>query len=113
MPQKKKGRFIMKKIILNKKIRIRNDEKFVFIPMKPFKTYEEEANFWDTHCALENWTEAKIRKTLELENNNIEYKNALRKASGLLSSNKYDFLSTKRKIVSVINKNRKLSDRKY
>ncbi len=24
-----------------------------FIPLKPFKTYEEEANFWDTHSAVD------------------------------------------------------------
>ncbi len=31
-----------------------------FVPMPPFKTYEEEAEFWDTHSAVDNINEGTI-----------------------------------------------------
>lgn len=31
--------------------------------MAPFKTYEEEANFWDTHDLTELWDEKSVKRT--------------------------------------------------
>lgn len=33
--------------------KVKKAKKSTFEPIKPFKTYEEEANFWDTHSALD------------------------------------------------------------
>ncbi len=40
-------------------------KKYVFKPIPPFKSYEEEANFWDSHTVLKDWTEAEIIAELE------------------------------------------------
>lgn len=41
-------------------VKIKKVKKDKFVPMKPFKTYEEEANFWDTHSALDEINEGTV-----------------------------------------------------
>ena len=41
-------------------VKIKKVRKYKFIPMKPFKTYEEEANFWDTHSVLNEINEGTL-----------------------------------------------------
>lgn len=41
-------------------VKIKNAKKYKFIPMKPFKTYEEEANFWDTHSVIDEINEGTL-----------------------------------------------------
>lgn len=56
MRARKKGKII----IIMKKIKRTN---FGFKPVSPFKTYEEEANFWDTHDLTELWDPKSIKFT--------------------------------------------------
>jgi len=41
-------------------VKIRIVKKGTIKPMKPFKTLEEEANFWDTHSALDEINEGTL-----------------------------------------------------
>lgn len=41
-------------------VKIKKVKKNKFVPMKPFKTYEEEANFWDTHSVLDEINEGTL-----------------------------------------------------
>lgn len=41
-------------------MKITKVKKSTFKPMPPFKTYEEEANFWDTHSAVDDIDEGTI-----------------------------------------------------
>lgn len=41
-------------------VKVKKVKKYKFVPMKPFKTYEEEANFWDTHSVLDEINEGTL-----------------------------------------------------
>mgnify|MGYP001559474821 CR=1 FL=1 len=41
-------------------VKIKKVKKHKFVPMKPFKSYEEEANFWDTHSVLDEINEGTL-----------------------------------------------------
>lgn len=34
-------------------IKVKRVKKYIFKPLKPFKSLEEEANFWDTHSIVD------------------------------------------------------------
>lgn len=38
-----------------------------FKPITPFKSYKDEANFWDTHSVLRDWNSDEIKKELNRE----------------------------------------------
>lgn len=41
-------------------VKIRKTKTGLFKPLKPFKTMEEEANFWDTHSAVDQINEGTL-----------------------------------------------------
>ncbi len=41
-------------------VKIKKTKKSTFKPLEPFKSYEEEANFWDTHSALDEINEGTL-----------------------------------------------------
>lgn len=45
---------------MKKKVKIKNLKKGAIKPMSPFKTLEEEANFWDTHSVVDQINEGTL-----------------------------------------------------
>lgn len=54
---------VLKKDMIFMNMKKTKNTKFKFKPMSPFKTYEEEAHFWDTHNVFDYMDKSTIKMT--------------------------------------------------